>query len=230
MDRAERILGVPFSLIEDSNYPQEIALPPTMSEMPTSSSPQYTLYRFVRHLKPKRILEIGTQLGASAVAMALAQRDNGDPVSVDCIDPFLPCGDNDGKSSLGLWYETVNSAGFLAKGIRLYVALSQDVMPHFSTKFDLVIVDGSHEYPNVWYDFATALKLTHQGGHIWLHDYIYYEPVRRACQEVIAAHQIPFAVNDIQTNERGDLCGWAIARNIPIALADRMGNQAEAGS
>jgi predicted O-methyltransferase YrrM len=222
MDKSERILGVPFSLIEDDNRPLQIVLPPGLLELPLSSAPQYSLYRLIRHLRPKRILEIGTQIGASAVAMALAQRDNDDRVSVDCIDPFLPCGDNDGKSSLDTWFSNVSGSGYLATGIRLHLGLSGDILPTWSSKFDFIVVDGSHRYDDVKLDFELALNLISEGGHIWLHDYMIYESVRQACTEVAAKHQIPFAVNEIQANSRNEICGWALARKTIFPLSERL--------
>jgi len=65
-------------------------------------------------------------------------------------------------------------------------------------------------YEDVKSDFTLSLELIRRGGYIWLHDYIFYEPVRRACDEVVVEHGIPFFINDIQRNYRNDLCGWMI--------------------
>lgn len=79
-------LPLPVSLLCDGNHEEAISLPPTMAKVPISLSPQFTLHRLVRHLKPSRILEIGTQSGASAAVMAVAMAQNGIPVDITCID------------------------------------------------------------------------------------------------------------------------------------------------
>lgn len=209
-------LGLPRELVEDDNHPQPIALPPSLPELPISSSPQYTLYRLIRRLRPRRILEIGTQIGASAVAMALAQRDNGSAPDVTCVDPFLPTGDNDGLDSLALWYRNVRRSG-VGDGIGLVMSTSQQALPRMQPGFDFIVVDGSHAYEDVRYDLDASARLCARGGYVWCHDYVIYESVRRACDEAFASHRLPFAVNRIQRNDRGDLCGWAICRNLPGA-------------
>jgi glycosyltransferase involved in cell wall biosynthesis len=209
------ILNVPDHLLGDDNHPETVSLPAGIECLQLSSAPQYTLYRLVRELKPKHILEIGTQSGASAVAMALAQRDNGTPVDVTCVDPFLSTGDNDGVETLSFFYDNINKSGYLSKGINLHLAFSKEFLANTKQIFDFVVIDGSHHYEDVKYDFEHVLPLTKLGGYIWLHDYIIYESVRNACNEVVVARQLPFSVNDIQMNSRGDLCGWALARNLP---------------
>ena len=210
----EEVLQIPQSLLDDDNHPQQIVLHPTMTELPISSSPQYTLYRLIRNLKPKSILEIGSQIGASAVAMALAMRDNGTRPDIVCIDPFLPSGDNDGLPTLDRWYRNVMASG-LADGIQLLMTTSERVLPDLKKKFDFILIDGSHEYTNVKYDFETSVSLSTAGSYIWCHDYVIYESVRRACDEVVTSHGLPFSVNRVQRNYRNELCGWIIARNLP---------------
>jgi len=205
-------VGLPLELINDRNAAQDILLPSSMPALPISSSPQYTLYRLVRYLKPKHILEIGSQHGASAVAMALAMRDNNTPVDITCIDPFLPSGDNDGLPTLENWYRNVTTSGFMG-GIRLLMTTSEKVLPFMKEQYDFVLIDGSHEYKDVRYDFETVLALVPAGGYVWLHDYMTYESVRRACQEVVVKYNLPYAINEVQRNYRNDLCGWMIVRN-----------------
>ena len=206
-------VDLPEALINDDNHAQPIQLPKGLSELPISSSPQYTLYRLLRHLQPRSVLEIGSQIGASAVAMALAFRDNGEEVDVTCIDPFYPSGDNDGLSTLSEWYQNVYGSGF-KEGIDLLVTTSAEIMPFLNKEFDFVFVDGSHEYRDVKQDCRMALGLLSVGGYFMAHDYMTYEGVRRALEETVAEFELPFAVNRIQRNFRGDLCGWLIARKL----------------
>ena len=204
-------LDLPEGLIGDDDHPEPLMLPAGMLALPRSSAPNFTLYRMVRHLRPRRVLEIGTQTGASAVTMALAFRDNGITTDITCVDPFYPTGDNDGSASLGEWYSNVFASG-LKPGIQLLLTTSQAILPELGRRFDLAFVDGSHHYVDVRADLLMTLALLQPGGYLIAHDYLIYESVRRACDEVIAEHQLPFAINSVQTNQRGECCGWIVAR------------------
>jgi glycosyltransferase involved in cell wall biosynthesis/predicted O-methyltransferase YrrM len=208
-------LRLPRALLRDPDQPEPIELPPGLTALARSSSPQYTLYRLVRYTRPRAILEIGTQAGASAVACALAMRDNGTPVDVVCVDPFLECGDNDGLATLRQWYEYIRGSEFLVRGVQLMMTDSRQAVALLARRFDLVLVDGSHKYEDVRHDFEWALSVLSPEGLVWLHDYVHYEPVRRAVDEVIAERGLAHAVNDVQRNARGDLCGWCLAGKPP---------------
>jgi len=192
------------------------ATPPGLAALPRSSAPNFTLYRLVRHLRPQRVLEIGTQTGASAIAMGLACRDNGVEADITCVDPFYPTGDNEGGASLAAWYANVHASG-LKSGIQLLLTTSQAILPELDRRFDLAFVDGSHLYEDVRADMLMSLALLRPGGYLIAHDYIIYESVRRACDAVIAEYGLPHAVNSIQMNQRGERCGWIVARR-PIHL------------
>jgi len=141
-------LNIPESLLQDDNAAQALELPPAIAQMPLSSAPNYTIYRLLRHLRPTSALEIGTQIGASAFSMALAFRDNRLPVDITCVDPFYPCGDNDGVSTLSRWYSTIYGSGF-KPGVQLYLSTSGHVLPLLQRSFDFVFIDGNHEYEHV---------------------------------------------------------------------------------
>jgi predicted O-methyltransferase YrrM len=209
------LLQLPRALLRDADDPEPIELPPGLAGLARSSSPQYTLYRLVRCTRPRAILEIGTQEGASAVACALAMRDNGTPMDVVCVDPFLESGDNDGLATLRQWYDYVRDSGFLGRGVQLMMTESRQAVAMLEKRFNLVLVDGSHKYDDVRHDFEWALSLLSPDGLVWLHDYVHYESVRRAVDEVVAERRLAHAVNDVQRNARGDLCGWCLAGKMP---------------
>jgi len=202
---------LPASLIQDDDHAEPIALPAGMESLPRSSAPQYTLYRLIRHLKPEVVLEIGSQFGASAVAMALAQRDAGITGQIVAIDPFFPTGDNSGWGTMKIWYENVYNAG-LKTSIQLLVTTSSAILPAMTRTYDFAFVDGSHQYEDVKEDLRLALHCLKPGGYVMVHDYAIYESVRNAAKETFQEFGIPYAENLIQTNQRGDVCGWAIAR------------------
>jgi glycosyltransferase involved in cell wall biosynthesis/predicted O-methyltransferase YrrM len=211
-------LGLPRALLADANHPEPIEPPPGLAGLVTSSSPQNTLYRLVQHARPRAILEIGTQLGASAVACALAMRDSGIPADVVCVDPFLASGDNDGPETLARWYAYVAAAGLLGRGVRLILATAREALPLLGRRFDLILVDGSHAYEDARHDIEASLALASPGGWLWIHDYVHYDDVRRAADEVIAERGLPHGVNVVQRNDRGDLCGWCLVRNLPARV------------
>jgi glycosyltransferase involved in cell wall biosynthesis/predicted O-methyltransferase YrrM len=214
-EELDPLLQLPRALLRDDDHPEPIELPPGLAGLARSSSPQYTLYRLVRYTWPRAILEIGTQAGASAVACALAMRDNGTPVDVACVDPFLESGDNDGLATLRQWYEYVRGSGFPGRGVQLMMTDSRQAVALLAKRFDLVLVDGSHKYDDVRHDFEWALSLLSPDGLVWLHDYVHYEPVRRAVDEVVAERGLAHAVNDVQRNARGDRCGWCVVGKTP---------------
>lgn len=203
-------LDLPENFLTDTDAPERIPGAPD-GQLPVTSGPAYTLYRLMRHLRPSSVLEIGTQEGASAVAMGHAFQTNNMPLDLTCIDPFLPTGDNNGLQSLEAWYENVR-ANDLSGQIQLFVTTSERVMPMLKKKFDFVLIDGSHEYDHVKLDWQLALLALNVGGYVVGHDYVYYESVRRGADEAIADFDLPFAVNGVQRNYRGDLCGWVVAR------------------
>lgn len=215
-------LDLPEQLLEDDNHAEKIELPAGFEVMPISSAPQYTLYRLLRHLRPAKVLEIGTQSGYSALIMALAFRDNGRRVDITSVDPFCPCGDNNGLATLAEWYTTISKSGFKSD-IRLLISPSERILPSLQVELDFVFVDGSHEYEHVRQDCLLALKLLRDGGYFLVHDSTIYESVRKGALEIIRDFQLPYSVNNIQKNDRGDLCGWTIVRKrggIEASLVD----------
>jgi predicted O-methyltransferase YrrM len=213
-------VDIPHALIHDDNSADEACVP-TGHPLPVSSSPCYTIYRLLKHLRPNSVLEIGTQAGTTACAMALAFRANGLKPEITCVDPFCATTDNAGLTTLQQWYDTLYGTGTQA-GVTLIMAKSADILPLLNQRFDFVFVDGSHQYEDVLEDCKLALDHLRPGGYFLVHDYVIYDSVRRACDEVIAAGTLPHAVNEIQRNHRGELCGWVIARKPSGAVSDEV--------
>ncbi len=204
-------IEIPKLLLHDENHVENIELPLGFDEVPISSSPQYTLYRLLRYLQPKTVLEIGTQEGSSALIMALAFRDNDIPIDITCVDPFFPSGDNDGFSTLANWFNNIYSSGFKS-GIQLLLSSSEIILPQISRMYDFIFVDGSHAYEHVRQDCLLSLKLLKDGGYFMVHDTTIYKGVRMGVNDVIREFNLPYSVNNLQKNHRGDLCGWTIVR------------------
>jgi predicted O-methyltransferase YrrM len=115
----------------------------------------------------KRVLEVGSAHGYSAVVMALAGA-----ISVDAVD------DHSGGTWLGDTYATMVS-NLRAYGVRNRVMItrgrSQDVLPAVAAegdwRFGLIFIDGDHTYWAVRQDILNALPLLEPGGTLAVHDY-----------------------------------------------------------
>ena len=137
------------------------------------------LYYLVRHLRPRAVLEIGTDIGASAVHIAAALRMLNSSVSevshtlvtVDIRDV------NDVRSKP--WVE----GGSTYSPIDMMNKLGCDEIATFTTnwslnyfenceqKFDLIFLDGNHWSSTVYQEIPASLKVLNKGGWILLHDY-----------------------------------------------------------
>lgn len=128
------------------------------------------LYYFVRSLKPKTVLEIGTFVGASTLHIGMAMKSNGAGhlTTVDIVDT------NSNWKSLGLPRPTRETAELLQCGelIDFVVSSSQDYMLHTKDRFDLVFLDGDHRASSVYEELSIALEVLNKNGLILLHDYM----------------------------------------------------------
>jgi predicted O-methyltransferase YrrM len=119
-------------------------------------SHEFFLYSFVRGLKPKRVLEIGVRSGVSTLAMTTAIADGGfdcdyhicdiDPA---CLQLKLPI----------LTIPHITSSDNLAEEWKLGKSL-----------IDLLLIDGCHEYSQVYKDFIHFLPFINTGGFVLFHD------------------------------------------------------------
>jgi tRNA A58 N-methylase Trm61 len=116
------------------------------------------LYGIVSLLRPRRILEIGTNVGVSAIVMAQALRDEG------VRDGKIYSVDID-KGALRKAKEQIENEGLLE-----YIELIHgDVYTAAdgSVGFDLVFLDGDHTYEGIKADFG-AIK--EKASYILIHD------------------------------------------------------------
>ena len=143
-----------------------------------------------------RILEIGTQLGGSAIDMALTVRDRGG--KVHCIDPcFIKenertreqsvC-DGIGGYTLGIIEETMDMLRIDRDIITMHPGTSKEVYDRneIDTKFDLVFIDGAHTYEGVKQDMLWLDTHTKDNAMVMLDDWM--KEVIRACTEYMRSH------------------------------------------
>lgn len=137
------------------------------------------LYHLVRALKPKRILEIGTNVGASTLNIAAAVKRTMTTdatgthklVTVDIRDVNdapnaywklcnLPRPPRDNIAALGM-----------APCVTFVTTASLAYLDACSEQFDLIFLDGDHGASTVYQEIPKALRVLSQGGTILLHDF-----------------------------------------------------------
>jgi predicted O-methyltransferase YrrM len=167
------------------------------------------LYYLVRKLRPTRVLEVGTHVGASTLYIASALQKNSaadakittvDVVDVNAGDAFWrEAGLSGSPAALAGRAGCAELINFVKQDALTFMAETRD-------KFDLVFLDGDHAARAVYLEVAAALRALRPGGLILLHDYYPggkplfaggdfiggpYVAVRRLCQENPAIAVLP---------------------------------------
>lgn len=128
-------------------------------------------YAFVRLTKPKMVLETGTYKGYSTCCIATALRDIGENGHVYTIDPY---------NIEHLWNNTS-----LEPFITWIPKYSQHSLSLVENKeFDLLILDSDHSYKTVMWELIHFEKLLNVGGHILMHDSLYFDGVGAAVKQL----------------------------------------------
>ncbi len=125
-----------------------------------------------------RVLEVGSWAGGSAIvwADALKKRNDGNGCVI-CVDPWVPyCGDYENEvcrimegalqtgEIVELFLHNIRTSGH-DDIIKMIKAKSDEILPLLKHgEFDLVFLDGSHEYQQVMRDLENASPLLRHGG------------------------------------------------------------------
>lgn len=132
------------------------------------------LYHLVRRLDPRRVLEVGTHIGASTLYIARALRANGHDgriTTVDISDVNHP--------ERGAWRavgqrktprEFTEELG-VAERVTFVVADSVRWLAQATEQFDLIFLDGDHSSRAVYQEVSHSLRRLTPNGTILLHDY-----------------------------------------------------------
>jgi predicted O-methyltransferase YrrM len=132
------------------------------------------LFALARRFGPRRVLEVGTYMGAGtlSIAQALAATAD-DPEGVVTVDM------RDVNSDRGPWalYGASGSprANLAALGldglVEFVLGSSLDYLPAHAASFDLIFLDGDHRAQIVYREVPMALRALRPGGIILLHDF-----------------------------------------------------------
>jgi predicted O-methyltransferase YrrM len=136
------------------------------------------IYYLIRALRPRRVLEIGTNVGASTLHIAAAMKRNNEDnedechfVTVDIADvndatdaywkrAGLPCSPRANMAHLGM-----------AGSVEFVVTDSLTYFERHPGQFDFIFLDGDHAASTVYQELPRALKHLRAGGTILLHDF-----------------------------------------------------------
>jgi predicted O-methyltransferase YrrM len=135
------------------------------------------LYYLVRHLRPERVLEIGTQAGASSVHLAagLADARSGPAerrlLTVDIKDVNHP--EAAAWRSFRLPQSPGDAMHRLGYGalVEFRVGRSLEVLGKSGERYDLIFLDGDHRLKTVAAEIPLALARLRPGGLLLLHDF-----------------------------------------------------------
>ena len=137
-------------------------------------SDQKIIFKIIRALGSKNVLEIGTHIGSSTVSIALAMFQKNEAFFLKTVDIRNV---NDDYLKPWLEFKSKNSPKNNLKLIELdsFVEFKKSDSLNFlekeSRKYDFIFLDGSHRADHVYKEVSLALKLLSSNGLILLHDY-----------------------------------------------------------
>ena len=137
------------------------------------------VYTLIRQLRSRNILEIGTHIGSSTVAIAAAQdslRRQSPEVpycltTVDLLDVNDPATNRwEAFGSPASPRELLEKLGFV-QHVEFVVSASLEFFDRCEKKYDFIFLDGSHCAPIVYQEIPAAIGVLAPGGWILLHDF-----------------------------------------------------------
>jgi predicted O-methyltransferase YrrM len=143
------------------------------------------LYRLSR--SARRVLEIGSYLGASASCFAAAMSASGTDGKVLCVDTWgnetMPEGLRDTYAEF--CRNTAVYARFIVPVRGLSAAVADQVKAE-TESVDLLFIDGDHSYESVLADWQAYSGMLKPGSVVVFHDWDWAEGVKRVIQENVA--------------------------------------------
>jgi predicted O-methyltransferase YrrM len=145
-----------------------------------SAVSQALLYSLVRNLRPTRVVEIGTYKGGTAEGMSRALRANGhgtlhtvSPYDAELFGPIF-----------AQWPEPLrrNTRYHPVDSMMFFMQMDDE-----GSRFDLVLVDGHHDYEFAAFDIEAAARRLVPGGFILIDNVSQAGPFRAAV-DFLASH------------------------------------------
>jgi predicted O-methyltransferase YrrM len=132
------------------------------------------IYQLIAWLKPPRVLEIGTHIGASTLVIAQALKSHVGPdgqlVTGDILDVNNP--EQGAFKSLGtLSPQEALRRLELQNRVRFEAKPALQLMKSLDQKFEFVFLDGDHSAAAVYKELGVALSLLAPAGLILVHDF-----------------------------------------------------------
>jgi hypothetical protein len=164
------------------------------------------LYSYVVQKFPEgsHFVEVGVWKGTSAAYMGVEIINSGKKIKFDCIDPFIPVGDEMPEFKItheDLKNTFINNMKPLEGYYNLITIGSPECTKVYNDKsIDFVFIDGDHSYNAVIKDIEAWLPKMKSGSILAGHDYGFPE-VKKACHDI-------FGENDWSDYFNGDC--WMI--------------------
>lgn len=134
-----------------------------------------------RFTRASKALEIGTDEGNTTLNLAANVEPGGTVVTVDVPDDWPGHKNLNPKRKLGSQFEGTPQAGVIEQILGDSAELDWGEL---GGPFDLILIDGSHDYECVQQDTDNALAHLAAGGVVIWHDYGALRPVSRVVDEV----------------------------------------------
>ncbi len=167
-------------------------------------------HRIIDKYRPKRIIEVGTWLGQSAINMAKYTQSSGLKCDIVCVDTWLGAlefiEDSHPMRNLRklhgypqVYYQFLSNIinEGVADIIRPFPQTSVIAARHFkrtNLTADVIYIDGSHDYDDVKADINAYWGLVNEGGCLFGDDYDGWPEVRKAVDEFVDSNNLNLEV------------------------------------
>lgn len=193
------------------------------------------LYSIVMATQPTHIIETGTYIGCSAIAMACALEDSGSEGVIETIDPQpyrygkMPFTNPVSIAKAAAYSGDFSDRIFFHRGysVKPFDFERQDVpnapqgiLHHLAIKrqADFLVIDGDHTYKGTFWDLEIGHRSLRPDGPrmIVVHDYKSIPTVRRAVREWAKLYKPAIELRSYNKN-----CGFALIQCKPGLLRNK---------
>jgi predicted O-methyltransferase YrrM len=145
---------------------------------------QQLLYRLVRYFKPGSVLELGTSLGLSTMALAMGN---------EAAEVFTLEGCPETSRKAQQYFDA-----FQMKNIHLHNVEFDTYLTETTMLYDLIYVDGNHSKEKTVAYFHELCKRTHNNSLIIFDDIYWSKEMTAAWMEIIASELVTVSIDTYQ--------------------------------